>query len=253
MQYHHAIKAATALLLAFCSSFVPGQTAIAAVGLYQPGVKTPNGIGKYYMGRELAHYMSHRGAPWLERNERENEERPDLLMKALDLKPGMHVADIGCGSGYYSRRIAETVGTNGVVYGVDIQKEMLAILHRNMAANNLTNYLAVLGTATDPMLPVAKLDLALFVDVYHEFDHPFEMMQKICAALKPGGRIVLVEYRMEDPRVPIKLLHKMTEAQVKKEMKAQPLRHVQTVTDLPWQHVIIFEKLGAQTPESPNN
>ena len=128
---------------------------------------------------------------------------------------------------------------------------MLAILHRNMAANQLTNYLAVLGTPTDPRLPAGKLDLALFVDVYHEFDHPFEMMQNICAALKPGGRIVLVEYRMEDPNVPIKLLHKMTEAQVKKEMAAQPLRHLRTVSELPWQHVMIFEKVSTPATNPP--
>lgn len=210
---------------------------------YESGPKTYGGIGRYYMGREIAHFMSHAGAPWLERGTREQEERPDLLMQALDLKPGMHVADIGCGSGYYSRRMATAIGTNGVVYGVDIQKEMLAILRRNMAANNLTNFQAILGTPDDPKLPAGKLDLALFVDVYHEFDQPYEMMAKICSALKPGGRVVLVEYRMEDPDVPIKLLHKMTEAQVKKEMAVQPLKHLHTYRELPWQHVIVFEKL----------
>ena len=210
---------------------------------YQDGPKSRNGIGKYYMGREMAHYMSHLGAPWLERGTREQEERPDLLMEALELKPGMKVADIGCGSGYYTRRIAKAVGSQGMVYGVDIQKEMLAILHRNMGANNLTNYQAILNTSTASKLPKDTIDLAIFVDVYHEFDHPYEMMQSICASLKKGGRIVLVEYRMEDPKVPIKLLHKMTEAQVKKEMTVQPLKYVKTVPHLPWQHVIIFEKI----------
>ena len=213
-----------------------------AADRYESGPKTRNGIGKYYMGREIAHYMSHLGAPWLERPEREQQERPDLLMQALELKPGMQVADIGCGSGYYTRRMAESIGTNGVVYAVDIQKEMLTILRRNMAAHKLDNFRAVLGTPNDPKLPAGKLDLALFVDVYHEFDQPYEMMEKICAALKPGGRVVLVEYRLEDPKVPIKLLHKMSEAQVKKEMAAQPLIHLRTVRELPWQHVIIFEK-----------
>jgi len=222
---------------------LPGRAADPATSSrYQTGPKHRNGIGKYYMGREIAHYMSHLGAPWLERGSREKEERPDLLMKALDLKPGMKVADIGCGSGYYTRRLAQAVGPTGLVYGVDIQKEMLAILHRNMAANNLTNYQAVLNTATDARLPENSIDLALFVDVYHEFDYPYEMMRSICKALKPGGRVVLVEYRMEDPRVPIKLLHKMTEAQVKKEMSVQPLKYLKTVRELPWQHVIIFEK-----------
>ena len=226
---------------------IPPVAEAAESSRYQTGLKTRDGIGKYYMGRELAHFMSHRGAPWLERGEREKEERPDLLMKALELKPGMKVADIGCGSGYYSRRIAKEIGPKGTVCGVDIQKEMLAILHRNMSANNLTNYQAVLGTTTDPKLPAITIDLALFVDVYHEFDHPYEMMRKICASLAPGGRIVLVEYRMEDRRVPIKLLHKMTEAQVKKEMTVQPLKYVKTVRELPWQHVIIFEKKQEQS------
>jgi ubiquinone/menaquinone biosynthesis C-methylase UbiE len=222
-----------------CAAF---SGTLSAAERYESGPKTRNGVGKYYMGREMAHFMSHRGAPWLERGTREQEERPDLLMKALELKPGMKVADIGCGSGYYSRRMAKVVGDKGLVYGVDIQKEMLAILHRNMAANSLTNYQAILNTTTDSKLPKNTIDLAIFVDVYHEFDHPYEMMLSICDSLKPGGRIALVEYRMEDPKVPIKLLHKMTEAQVKKEMSVQPVTFVKTVRNLPWQHVIIFEK-----------
>lgn len=234
---------ANGFLLA-CICLLNSQASQAAAGAerYLSGPKTPNGIGRYYMGREMAHYMSHLGAPWLERGTREQEERPDLLMKALELKPGMKVADIGCGSGYYSRRVAKAVGDKGLVYGVDIQKEMLAILHQNMAANGQTNYQAILNTSTESKLPKNTIDLAIFVDVYHEFDHPYEMMMSICESLKPGGRIVLVEYRMEDPKVPIKLLHKMTEAQVKKEMAVQPLKFVKTVRNLPWQHVIIFEK-----------
>ena len=214
-----------------------------AADRYNVGYKSRNGIGKYYMGRELAHFMSHLGAPWLERGNRVEEERPDLLYKALKVKRGSTVADIGCGSGYHTRRLAKAVGDKGLVYGVDIQKEMLVILHRNMKANNLTNYQAVLNTTTDSKLPKGKIDLALFVDVYHEFDHPYEMMKSICDSLAPGGRIALVEYRMEDPKVPIKLLHKMTAAQVKKEMAAQKsVRFVENVKTLPWQHVLIFEK-----------
>ena len=216
---------------------------IDAAERYNVGYKTRNGIGKYYKGREIAHFMSHRGAPWLERGNREEEERPDLLYKALEIKRGSTVADIGCGSGYHTRRLAKAVGDDGLVYGVDIQKEMLVILHRNMKTHGLTNYQAVLNTTTDSKLPTGKIDLALFVDVYHEFDHPYEMMKSICDSLAPGGLIVLVEYRMEDPKVPIKLLHKMSEAQVKKEMAEQKsVRYVKTVHTLPWQHVIVFEK-----------
>ena len=226
-----------ALLLLFASDLTH------AAERYHIGYKTRNGIGKYYLGREIAHYMSHLGAPWLERGNREEEERPDLLYRALEVKRGSTVADIGCGSGYHTRRLAKAVGDDGLVYGVDIQKEMLVILHRNMKANGITNYQAILNTTTDSKLPKGKVDLALFVDVYHEFDHPYEMMKSICDSLAPGGRIVLVEYRMEDPNVPIKLLHKMTEAQVKKEMAEQKsVRYVKTVKTLPWQHVIIYEK-----------
>ena len=208
---------------------------------YQPGRKTLDGIGKYYFGREIAHYMTHLGAPWLDRPERDQEERPDLLMKALALKPGDAVADLGCGTGYFSWRMAKEVGDKGVVYGIEIQPEMLDHLAVKMKERGVTNVLGVLGTITDPKLP-KPVDLVIMVDVYHEFDHPWEMMDAICKRLKPGGRIVFVEYRGEDPEVPIKPLHKMTEAQVKKEMTAQPLDYVETVRTLPRQHVIIFRK-----------
>ncbi|MFT6619025.1 MAG: precorrin-6B methylase 2 [Limisphaerales bacterium] len=211
--------------------------------LYESGTKSRSGIGKYFKGREIAHFMSHMGAPWLERGERDKEERPDLLMKALALKPGMHVADIGCGSGFYARKMAKEVGNTGLVYGVDIQKEMLVILRKNMQANNATNFVAVLSDVADPKLPAGKIDLALFVDVYHEFEFPHEMMLKIAKSLKKGGRVVLVEYRQEDPEVPIKYLHKMTQLQVAKEMSLQPdLEWQQTIHTLPWQHVIIYQK-----------
>jgi SAM-dependent methyltransferase len=202
----------------------------------------PNGIGKFYMGREIAHVMGHQAADWLERPEREREERADLLVPALKLKVGDTVADIGCGSGYYTRRLAKPIGTNGVVYAVDIQPEMLDILTNKLADERIFNVKPVLGTITDPKLPPAAVDLILMVDVYHEFDHPFEMVTAMCRALKPGGRIVFVEFRGEDPKVPIKLLHKMTEAQVRKEMSIQPLEWVETISTLPQQHVIVFRK-----------
>ena len=152
----------------------------------------PNGLGKFFMGREIAQVMGHQAADWLERPEREKEERPDLLLTALKLKPGDAVADIGCGSGYYTRRLAQAVGTNGVVYAVDIQQEMLDLLTHKLAAEKIFNVKPVLGTETDPKLPPAKVDLILLVDVYHEFDQPYEMTQAMTRALKPGGRLVFV-------------------------------------------------------------
>jgi SAM-dependent methyltransferase len=202
----------------------------------------PNGIGKFFMGREIAHVMGHQAADWLERPEREVEERPDLLLPALKLRPGDAVADIGCGSGYYTRRLAHAVGTNGVVYAVDIQQEMLDLLTNKLAAEKIFNVKPVLGTEADPKLPPARVDLILLVDVYHEFDQPFEMAQAMTRALKPGGRLVFVEFRGEDPGVPIKLVHKMTEAQVRKEMSVQPLEWVETIATLPRQHIIVFRR-----------
>lgn len=235
----------TLALAVGCAVFSAGPT-VAQEGAkpasrYQPGVRTRDGIGKYYFGREIAHYMTHLGAPWLDRPERDQEERPDLVMKALALKPGDVVADLGCGTGYFSWRMAKEVGSKGVVYGVEIQPEMLDLLATKMKERGVTNVLGVLGTTTDPKLP-KPVDLVIMVDVYHEFDHPWEMMDAICKRLKPGGRVVFVEYRGEDPEVPIKPLHKMTEAQVKKEMAAQPLEHVETVRTLPRQHLIVFRK-----------
>jgi len=186
--------------------------------------------------------MGHQAADWLERPEREAEEKPGLLLEALGIKAGEAVADIGAGSGYYSRRLAKLVGEGGLVYAVDIQPEMLDLLTNKMAELNIRNVKAVLGTLTDPNLPPNSIDLVLMVDVYHEFDHPYEMVQALCTALKPGGRIVLVEFRGEDPKVPIKRLHKMTETQVRKELADAPLRWVQTIETMPRQHIIVFRK-----------
>lgn len=203
----------------------------------------PNGIGKFYMGREIAHVMGHQAADWLERPEREQEERTDLVVPALQLKSGDAVADIGAGTGYYTRRLAKAVGDRGVVYAVEIQQEMLDILTNKLASEKVLNVRPVLGTITDPKLPRASVDLVLMVDVYHEFDHPFEMVEAMCRALKPGGRMVFVEFRGEDPKVPIKLVHKMSERQVLKEMGPFPeMEHTKTIGTLPWQHVIVFTK-----------
>lgn len=202
----------------------------------------PNGIGKFYLGREIAAVMGHQGADWLERPEREVEEMPGLLVEALKLRRGDVVADVGAGSGYISWRVARAIGVEGRVYGVDVQPEMLQLLSQNMAQRQVTNVIPVLGSITNIALPTNTLDLVLMVDVYHEFSHPFEMMQSICRALKPGGRVAFVEYRAEDPNVPIKRVHKMTEEQVRKEMTVQPLTLVETLSVLPRQHIILFRK-----------
>jgi SAM-dependent methyltransferase len=202
----------------------------------------PDGIGKFYMGREIAHVMGHQAADWLERPEREREERADLLVPALKLKAGDVVADIGCGSGYYTRRLAKAVGTNGVVFAVDIQRKMLDLLTNKLAAERIFNVKPVLGTITDAKLPTTSVDLILMVDVYHEFDHPFEMVEAMCRSLKPGGRMAFVEFRAEDPNVPIKAVHKMSEAQVHKEMSVHPLEWIETIATLPQQHMIMFRK-----------
>ncbi len=211
-------------------------------GYTQLPQKSRDGIGKEYMGREISFVMGHRGAGWLERKSREEEEKPVLLIKALKLKPGDNVADIGCGSGYFTRRLAKEIGPKGTVYAVDIQPEMLTILKAKMAEAGQDNYQPVLGTIEDPKLPESAIDLALFVDVYHEFSHPYEMIKNICKGMKKGGRIVWVEYRKEDPKVKILPLHKMSEEQVKKEAALHPLEYVETIGVLPQQHIIIFKK-----------
>ncbi len=203
-----------------------------------------DGIGKFYLGREIAHVMGYQGIAWLERPERESEEHLTQLVDSLKLAPGMVVADIGAGSGLISLKVAKKVGPTGTVLAVDIQEEMLSVLSKRLKQLKVTNVKPVRGTVKSPNLKAASVDLALMVDVYHEFSYPYEMLREIAKALKPGGRVVFVEYRKEDPNVPIKLVHKMTEAQVKREA-SQPefgLRWVETIGVLPWQHVIVFER-----------
>jgi len=203
----------------------------------------PNGIGKFFMGREIAQVMGHQAADWLERPQREDEERSDVLIEALKFRQGEVVADIGCGTGYISRKIAAKIGATGVIYGVEIQQEMLDLWTKHMETTGAAKATSVLGTPTDPKLPPASCDTLILVDVYHEFDFPFEMVRHMIDALKPGGRIVFVEYRKEDPAVPIKEVHKMSVAQVKKEMGAHPqLNFAQTIDTLPRQHIIVFTK-----------
>lgn len=203
----------------------------------------PNGIGKFYLGREIAHVMGYQAAGWLERKERIKEEDPEKLIKALDLKEGMVVADVGAGSGYHTFMISPLVGEKGKVIASDIQQEMLDLVTKKAKDKKITNVETVKGTAADPKLPAGKVDLILLVDVYHEFEFPYEMTEKMVAALKPGGRLVFVEFRMEDDKVAIKLVHKMSERQVLKEAAVFPeLQHTKTVGTLPWQHVVIFTK-----------
>lgn len=206
---------------------------------FRPG--SFDGIGKWFMGREIAHYMSHQGAMWLEREEREEEEQPNELIRLLELKPGQTVADIGAGSGYFSWRMARHVGPKGRVFANDIQPEMLVILRTNMSSRQVTNVVTVQGSSTNVNLPSASLDLALLVDVYHECDHPREVIASLCEALKDGGRLVLVEYRGEDRWIPIKPLHKMTAEQVKREMAIHPLEPAGQHR-LSRQHVLTFRR-----------
>ncbi|MCA9084706.1 MAG: methyltransferase domain-containing protein [Planctomycetaceae bacterium] len=204
----------------------------------------PNGIGKFYMGREIAHVMGFAGALWLERDSREEEERLTLLIKSLKLKPGDVVADIGAGSGVISMLMAEQVLPSGYVIGVDVQDEMLLRLQDNARTKGIHNVIPIRGTQQSSSLAPSSIDLAIMVDVYHEFEFPYEMMADISKAIRPGGRVVLVEYRMEDPTVPIKLVHKMSEAQAVKEVE-QPefrLKWSETIAALPRQHVIVFTK-----------
>jgi precorrin-6B methylase 2 len=203
----------------------------------------PDGIGKFYMGREIAQVMGHQGAAWLERPSREWEEQPNALVDALALTPGDVVADIGAGTGYLTFRMSPKV-PQGKVYAVDIQPEMLDMLEFFKQDLNATNVEPLLGSDTQPNLPMAQVDLALMVDAYHEFEFPQEMMQGIVDALKPGGRVALVEYRGENPLVPIKRLHKMTQRQVRREMQAVGLEWQETQSLLPQQHLMIFTKPG---------
>ncbi|WP_233744035.1 class I SAM-dependent methyltransferase [Leptodesmis sichuanensis] len=200
-----------------------------------------DGIGKLYMGREIAQVMGHQGAGWLERSSREREERPQQLIESLNLQPTDVVADIGAGTGYFSFRIAPLV-PQGKVLAIDVQPEMIEILRLLKQEKQQTNVEPILGLETDPRLVPSSVDVALMVDAYHEFEYPREMMQAIVQALKSDGRVVLVEYRGEDPWVFIKPLHKMTQKQVKKEMAAVGLTWLETKKFLPQQHVLIFGK-----------
>lgn len=220
---------------------VAGGAEFSDEAVYEQRKPNRDGIGKIYMGREISWVMGHRGAAWLERPEREREERTDLLIENLPLETHSVVADIGAGTGYFSFPMAERV-PDGKVLAVDIQQEMLDIIEARKADGAPANVETVLGTEADPRLPAGEVDLVLIVDAYHEFSYPREMGEGIAAALRPGGALVLIEYRGEDRSVPIKRLHKMTEAQAKREMAAVGLEWERTEDFLPQQHFLVFRK-----------
>lgn len=210
-------------------------------GYEQDPSRSEGGIGKFYLGREISRVMGHQAAGWLERPQREQEEMPDEVVANMGLEPDDVVADIGAGTGYFSFRMAELV-PEGRVLAVDIQQEMLDLIEQRAQEEGVDNVEPVLGRIDDPRLPDNTVDAVLMVDAYHEFSHPFEMMEGIVQSLKPGGRVVLLEYREEDPDVPIRPLHKMSEEQVVREMLVFDLEWDTTLDFLPWQHMMIFSK-----------
>jgi len=226
-------------------SALSGQWAIAesqsnATSRYEFYAPSIDATGKVFMGREIAHVMGFQGAAWLERQNRVTEERTDILVKSLNLTAGMYIADIGAGTGFLSREIAKLVGERGQVFAVDIQPEMVGKL-KNLQ-KTYRNITPILATDHKTNLAPNSADLAIMVDVYHELAYPFEVIQDTMQALKKNGRLVLVEYRGEDDSVPIKSSHKMTEAQIIKEMRVHGLQHEKTIKSLPWQHIVIFTK-----------
>ena len=227
--------------LTFVLSLVPCVAVPCQDGHYEFREGSRDGIGKWYMGREIAHTMHHAHAEWLDRPEREREERPGKMIARMQLEPTDRVADIGCGTGYHSLRMAGHV-PDGKIYAVDIQASMLDSVVLRSSVAGLDNVMPILGTRTEPRLPEGRIDKVLLVDVYHEFDHPHEMMQGIVAAMKPGALLFLVEFRGEDPTVPIKPLHKMSKEQALREMEAAGLELESAWNGLPWQHFLVFRK-----------
>jgi ubiquinone/menaquinone biosynthesis C-methylase UbiE len=220
------------------------QTAnLAAQERYTLKSGDPNGIGKWYMGRQIAQVMSHFGIGWLEREEREKEENTSLLLKNLSIQPGIVIADIGAGSGYHSTLLSKMVDS-GKVYAVDVEREMIAYLHDRIKLEGQKNIIPVLSTEKKVSLPANSIDMMLLVDVYHEFSFPYEMALSMLEALKPDGKLGLVEFRAEDPKVPIKTIHKMSEQQAVKEFKAAGFLFEKNIGNLPWQHCLIFRKPG---------
>lgn len=226
--------------------FIALTTAIAIIGALSGPVEPLSAADKLpaplseYKGRRIAQTMSFHGAPWLIREERDQEENTKLLLKALQVKEGQTVADIGCGNGFYTLQLAKLVGPQGRVYAVDIQPEMLELLNERAAQAGIKNIELILSTPADPKLPPRELDMVLLVDVYHEFAYPEQMLGAMRSSLKPTGHVALAEYRMEDPSVPIKLLHKMSKKQMLKEYTASGFILAREFDELPWQHLMFF-------------
>ena len=239
-RYKIATKLFAYLSLAYLFAIAGAQSS-AAENAYISGERSAHGIGKFYMGREIAQVMGHRGARWLERSSRTQAERTDVLLDLLPLAADMIVADIGAGTGYFSLPIAQRV-PKGEVLAVDIQPEMLALIEQKALASNVKNIRLIQGQADDPALPKAAVDLVLMVDAYHEFEFPREMAANIKAGLKPGGIVILVEYRAEDPNLAILRLHKMSAEQAIKEWQAAGFVFEKNIGDLPQQHVLVFRK-----------
>lgn len=224
------------VIIALCFSLLGN-----AQGKYILKSGDENGIDKWYMGRQIAQVMSHYGIDWLEREERDKEENTGLLLKNLNVQPGMLIADIGAGSGYYSSLLSKMVG-NGKIYAVDVEPEMISFLNNRIRAEKTKNVVPVLSTEQTVGLPTNSIDLMLLVDVYHEFSYPYEMGLAMLEALKPGGKLVLVEFRTEDAMVPIKTIHKMSEKQAVREFKAAGFIFEKNISNLPWQHCMVFRK-----------
>jgi len=228
------------------------STSLGASAPYSQRRPSRDGIGKLYMGREISFVMGHQGVDWLERRGREREERTDLVVDGMELAPDAIVADIGAGSGHFTFRISSRV-PEGRVLAVDIQPEMLVAIEKRQRQGPFLNVETVLGTETEPNLPAASVDAVLMVDAYHEFSHPREMMTAIVKALRPGGRVFLVEYRAEDPSIPILPLHKMTEDQARREMESVGLEFVENRAMLPQQHFLIFRKPERSSLDGPDH
>lgn len=214
-------------------------TAITATLYETRAIHDPNGTGKFYMGREIAQVMGPGGIPWLDRPERESEEKPTEVIKAMKLRGNEVIADLGAGSGYFTFRLAPKAGK---VLAVELQDEMIATLRQRASERKAANVEVVKGAECDPHLPAAGVDLVLMVDVYHELACPYEVMTALRKALKPGGRVMFVEYRKEDSAVAIKEVHKMSVAQLEKEMTAVKFQRLETVEVLPLQHIVVFRK-----------
>lgn len=228
----------------------PGKTDQPKVERYETKKDhDPYGTGKFYMGREIAPVMGFEGAGWLERPEREREEAASKLMPSLEIKAGDVVADFGAGTGFHTMKLSKLVGPKGKVYAVDVQAQMLDMLGKRLRREQVENVVLVHNNEKEAKLPEGKLDLILMVDVYHELSYPYEVGGELIKALKPGGRLVFVEFRLEDKKVPILDVHRMSIAQVRKEMEQYAeLKHAKTLNHLPWQHVIIFEKIAEKKP-----